>query len=148
MKIPVASERPITPLDTKFAARERVPYFIHIEPTAQVAAGALVTVTYTVGPRDFVVTHIGWTSEGVAFPSGAGMPFKLNIQDVGASTYFAPFRWLARAAFGNNPNTSDNSAFELPVEWRFKAQTSIIVEFENIGAINCTPYLVLVGYLD
>lgn len=138
----------VTPIDSKGLVRSLVPYFIHIEPIAQVAAGATAIVNYTQGPRDFILTHIGWSSEGVAWPSGAGMPFKINIQDIGASIFFAPFRFLLRAVTGNNPNTSDNPAFELPVQWRFQAQTTISVELENFGAIACTPYIVLCGYLE
>jgi hypothetical protein len=138
----------ITPIDTAGVKRLPVPYFINIEPVAQVGVGAIVVVTYTVGPRDFVWTHLGQTTEGVAFPSGAGMPFKVGIQDVGLSTYMQPFRFLARPVVGSNPNTSDNAAFELPVQWRFKGSTTITVEFENIGAMLCLPTIVLVGYLD
>lgn len=138
---------PITPIDQAGVARARVPYFIPIEPAAQVAAGAVVTVTYTLGPRNFVWTHLGMTTEAVGFPA-AGVDFRINIEDVGLSQFFAPVRFLVRPVTGNNPATSDNSAFELPTPWTFFAQTSIIAEFENIGALNCTPTLVLVGYLE
>lgn len=139
---------PLTPIDRAGVMRAKVPYFIQVEPAAFVAAGAVVTVTYTMGPRDFWWTHLGWTTDGVAFPGGGGMDFRLNIQDVGLSQFFAPFRFLIRAVTGNNPHTSDNAAFELPAPWKFYAQTSIIVEFENIGAMNCTPTVVFAGYLE
>jgi hypothetical protein len=137
----------ITPIDPRGVPRAKVPYFIDIEPAAQVAAGATVTVTYTLGPRNFTCTHLGWTTQGVGFPA-AGVDFKINVLDVGMSTFWAPFRWLPRAIGGNNPATSDNAAFELGASWTFQHGTSIQVEFENIGALNCLPYVVLHGYLD
>jgi len=138
---------PMTPIDQAGVARAKVPYFIQIQPVAAVAALAMVTVTYNLGPRDFWWTHLGFTTDAVGFPA-AGMDFRINIEDVGLSQFFAPFRFLPRAVTGNNPATSDNPSFELPAPWKFYAQTSIIVEFENIGALNCTPTLVLVGYLE
>lgn len=138
---------PMTPIDQAGVARAKVPYFIQIQPVAAVAAAAMVTVTYTLGPRNFWWTHLGFTTNAVGFPA-AGVDFRINIEDVGLSQFFAPFRFLPRAVTGNNPATSDNPAFQLPAPWKFYAQTSIVVEFENIGALNCTPTLVLVGYLE
>jgi len=137
----------MTPIDRAGMARAEVPYFIQIQPVAAVAALQMVTVTYTLGPRDFWWTHLGFTTDAVGFPA-AGVDFRINIEDVGLSQFFAPFRFLPRAVTGNNPATSDNPAFELPMKWKFYAQTSIVVEFENIGALNCTPTLVLIGYQE
>lgn len=139
----------ITPIDQAGIARAPVPYFVHFEPAAAVAAGAIVTVTFTLGAgRNFVCTHIGQTTNSVVFPGPGGQDFKINIEDVTLSQRFAPQRFLMRAITGVNPASSDSPAFELPKPWKFFAQDSITVEFENIGTMNCLPYLVLAGYLD
>jgi hypothetical protein len=137
----------ITPVDTKGVPRAALPQFIQIEPPAAVAAGATVNVRYTVGPRNFVSTGMGYTSQPVGIPA-AGQRFRINIQDVGGSVFFAPVRFLARPVFGCDEGTSDKSYIDLPAPWRFEANTTINVEFENIGLIACIPTLVLIGYLE
>lgn len=140
--------RPFTnPVDPKGVPLERVPYFLQIQPAAQVAAGAIVQVIYTVGVRDFVATKIGFTSEPVGFPA-SGQQFEVAIRDIGTSIDFEPHRWNITPVVGTNPGDSDCAPLDLPVEWRFFARTSIRVEFENIGALACTPTLVFIGYLD
>lgn len=126
--------------------REYVPYFIQVRPTAVIAAAATATVVINVGPRDFVWTHLGWTSDPVGLPA-TGMPFRLGIRDVTASINFSNARFDLIPVTGTNPGTGDNNAFELPVKWNFAAQSSISIELENIGAIADTPTVVLVGYL-
>ena len=136
----------IEPHQPEDGIRAPVPYFIHLEPVAQVAAGATATVTYTIGPRPFVWTHMGFASEEVGFPA-TGQRFKVNLQDVGGSTFFAPVRWLMSCVNGNH-GTNDKAMIELAVPWRFDRMSSLIAEFENMGALAATPYLVLHGYLD
>jgi len=145
----MAGGRPlITPIDPKGVARANIPYWIEIEPAVQVAAGANGVVRYTLGPRDFVCDGFGFTSENVGVPA-AGQLFKIGIQDIGASIRFQPHRFLVSAVTGDNPGLSDNQAMKFPPEakWTFMAQTTIEVEFENVGLLPCTPTLVLTGYL-
>lgn len=140
--------RNIVPIDPKGVARAPVPYFIEIEPPAAVAAGATAQVRYTLGPRNFVCKGLGFTSAPVGVPA-AGQWFKIGILDIGASIRFQPHRWHTTATIGSNPGTSDQQYMEFPKEapWTFSQQTTIEVEFENIGALACLPTLVLVGYL-
>lgn len=135
------------PIDPKGVPRANVPYFIEVEPPAAVAAGATVVVRYTFGPRDFVCKGFGFTSAGVGFPA-AGMYFKLGIRDLGASISFQPHRWHVTPVTGTNPAVGDQDFAEFPAEapWIFTSQTTVEVEFENIGALACLPTLVLVGY--
>lgn len=139
----------ITPIDPKGVPRAPVPYYIEIEPAAQVAAGANVVVRYTVGPRDFVCKGWGFTSERVGVPL-QGMYFKIGIVDLGASIRFQPFRFHATCVTGTNPGLADQPKTDFPDEapWNFSQLTTIEVEFENIGALPCTPTLVLCGYLN
>lgn len=138
----------ISPIDPRGVTRANVPYFIEIEPPAQVAAGANVVVRYTLGPRDFICEGFGFTSQGVGVPI-AGMYFKMGIVDIGASISFQPHRFHVTPVTGSNPATGDQPAVKFPEKapWTFSAQTTIQVEFENIGALPCTPTLVLTGYL-
>lgn len=140
----------LTPIDQKGVPRAPLPQFIEIEPVAAVAAGATGNVRYTIGPRNFVCTGMAYTSQPVGIPA-AGMRFRINIQDIGASVFFAPFRFLARPVFGSDEGLSDSSYIELAngkATWTFQRQSIINVEFENIDAIACIPTLVLVGYLE
>lgn len=137
----------MTPVDRKGVALEPVPQFIEFEPPAAIAAAATGQVVYTVGVRDFVCTHIGFTSQPVGLPL-AGQRFKISIRDIGSNTSFEPHRWNTTSALGRPTATGALQPFALPKEWRFLAKTSIRVEFENVGALACTPNLVLIGYLD
>jgi hypothetical protein len=121
---------------------------VEIEPPAAVAAGANVVVRYTFGPRDFVCKGFGFTSAPVGVPA-QGMYFRLGIMDIGASIRFQPHRWHATPVTGSNPALGDQPAFMFPDEapWTFSGQTTVEVEFENIGGIACLPTLVLTGYL-
>jgi len=125
-----------------------VPYLIEIEPPAQVAAGANAVVRQVVGPRDFVCTGFGFTSQPVGIPP-AGQYFKISIEDIGGSTRFQPHRFHVTPVIGTNPGVGDQSPFEFPKEarWTFTSFTTIECVFENIGALACTPTLVLLGYL-
>ena len=136
----------MTPVDKKGVPMERVPQFIEIEPGAAVAAAAVAQVIYNVGVRDFVCTHLGFTSTPVGLPL-AGMRFKISIRDIGSNTSFEPFRWNATSVLGRNEGIGDMRPFELPVTWTFQARTSIRIEFENIGGLACLPNLALIGYL-
>lgn len=139
---------PITPIDERGVPRADVPYVIYIEPPAQVAAGQTATVIYTIAEaRTFIWTHLGFSSEAVGVPA-AGQPFKVLLQDLGMSQRFGAQRWLMRPLIGSNPALSDSPALELPKSWRFEPRTSIQAEFENFGVLACTPYLILLGYLD
>lgn len=140
---------PVQPISSKGVPRANVPYLIEIEPPAVVAAGATVTVNYTVGPRDFVCKGMGFTASAVGIPP-AGQYFKIGILDIGSSIRFQPHRWHVTAFTGVNPAAADKEWTEWPEEapWIFEHQTTISVEFENIGAIACLPTLVLVGYLS
>lgn len=137
----------IVPVDAKGVKMDPVPQFIQFQPPAQVLAGATGLVTYTVDVRDFICTHLGFTSQGVGVPV-VGMVFNLQVTDVGASRTFQPFFWNSTAALGTNPATSDHGPLELPVPWRFSAKTTVRVEFQNTGTLACTPTVVLIGYLD
>lgn len=137
------SNNAIRPNQVMYAS---IPYFINIEPLAVVPAGSTVQVEYTVGVRNFICTNIGFTSSPVGFPA-AGQNFKLGIEDVGMSRQFQPDRWNMAAVFGVNPALADQPAFKLPVNWPFRAHTTIRVEFENIGTLACLPTMVLTGYL-
>lgn len=123
-----------------------IPYFIQVQPAANVPAGSTVQVEYTVGVRDFICTNLGFTSSPVGVPA-QGQVFNLGLEDVGMSRQFQPDRWNTTAVFGSNPALSDQPAFLMPVPWPFKAHTTIRIEFENIGTLACLPTLVLVGYL-
>lgn len=132
----------ITPIDARGVPRNRVPYWINIETSAAVIAGGTAVVLEAIGPRDFVWTHANIRSQEVGIPAGE-MPFKVLITDIGDSTIFGARRFNARAAFGVSKD-----AFELPEPWRFRAKTSIQVEFENLGGLAAIPTLILHGYLD
>ncbi len=138
----------LSPVNPALVARGNVPYYIEIEPAAQVAAGANAVVRQNVGPRDFVCTGFGFTSQAVGVPA-AGMNFKIGIVDIGASMRFQPHRFHVTPVIGSNPGVGDQSAHEFPVEarWTFTRLTTIEIEFENIGALACTPTLVMTGYI-
>ncbi len=144
----IPGNRPLVPIDPKGVPRAPVPYYIEIEPAGQVAAGANVVVRYTVGPRDFVCTGFGFTSQQVGVPA-AGMLFKLGIVDIGASIRFQPHRFHATPVTGANPGFGDQPSVEFPgkLTWTFTSLTTVEVEFENIGALACLPTLVLIGFL-
>lgn len=137
----------MTPVDAKGVIMAKVPQFIEIEPGAAVAAAAVAQVIYNVGVRDFVCTHLGFTSAPVGLPL-AGQRFKISIRDIGSNTSFEPFRWHTTSALGRPTATGALQPFQLPVPWTFQARTSIRVDFENIGGLACLPNLVLIGYLD
>lgn len=137
----------MTPVDRKGVELAKVPQFVEIEPGAAVAAAAVAQVVYNVGVRDFVCTHLGFTSTPVGLPL-AGQRFKISIRDIGSSTSFEPFRWNTTSALGRNEGVGDVAPFKLPVSWTFQARTSIRIDFENIGALACLPNLCLIGYLD
>ena len=135
-------------IDPQGIPRAEVPYFILVDPAAAVAAAATAVVNMTMPPRDFVWTHMGFTSADVGIPA-AGPDFRIRMRDVGASIDFTPGnRFRIRAITGTNAGTSDKGAFELSKPWRFKALTTLMAEFENLGGIASTPHLVLHGYLD
>jgi len=138
----------ITPVEERLVTRANVPYLIEIEPQAQVAAGANAVVRQVVGPRDFVCTGFGFTSEPVGVPA-AGQYFKISIEDIGGATRFSPARFHVTPVIGTNPGVGDQSPFEFPKDapWTFTSLTTIEVVFENLGALPCTPTLVLIGYL-
>lgn len=142
------SVRNLVPVDPRGVPRHNVPFFIEIEPVAAVAAGATGVVRFTRGPRDFICTGFGFTSAAVGVPP-AGMNFKIGILDIGTSIRFQPVRFHVTPVVGMNPATADKAYMEFPEEarWKFDPQTTIEVEFENIGALACLPTLVLVGYL-
>ena len=123
---------------------ERVPYFIEFEPDANVLAGTTGQVIHTIAWRDFVCTQVGFSGTKVGFPDPSVQPFKIMVEDIGASRMWQPQRWDIGSFIGE----ANNSARELPMPWVFKEKTSIRVEFENLGAIDCTPRLLLIGYLD
>lgn len=132
----------ITPVDARGVPRNEVPYWINIEPPAAVAAGGTTVVPEAIGPRDFVWTHVAFRSQEVGVPP-VEQPFKVLMTDIGDSTIFGARRWNVRAAIGVNKD-----AFELPKPWRFRAKTTLQVEFENTGGLAAIPTLVLHGYLD
>lgn len=144
----VPDRLPITPIDPKGVPRAPVPYYIELEPDIQVAAGANAVVRYTLGPRDFVCTGFGFTSDRVGWPP-VGQLFRIGINDIGASTRMQPHRFHVTPVTGSNPGFGDQPAVDFPEEapWTFTTLTTIEVEFENIGALPCTPTLVLKGYL-
>ena len=140
---------PIKPIDPRGVPRAPVPYYIEMEPAAAVPAGANVVVRNTLGPRDFVCKGWGFTSAPVGFPA-AGQYFKIGIVDIGASIRFQPFRFHVTPIIGTNPGVGDQAKTDFPDEapWTFSKQTTIEIEFENIGALADLPTLVLHGYLD
>ena len=75
----------ITAVDESVVPRANVPYFIEVEPPAQVAAGANAVVRTVVGSRTFVCTGFGFTSEAVGVPA-AGQYFKISIEDIGIAS--------------------------------------------------------------
>lgn len=139
----------LTAIDPKGVARHPVPYYVEVEPPLAVAAGATAVTRYTFGPRDFICTGFGFTSQAVGVPA-AGMYFKIGIRDIGASISFQPHRWHVTPVVGTNPAVGDQRAVEFPEKapWTFTSQTTVEVEFENIGALACVPTLVLTGYLE
>ena len=137
----------MTPVDRKGVPLAKVPQFIEFEPPAAVAAGATGQVIYTVGVRNFICTHLGFTSAPVGVPL-ADQRFKISIRDIGSNTSFEPHRWNTTSALGRNQGIGDVKPFRLSVEWEFQAKTSIRVEFENIGTLPCMPNLCMIGYLD
>jgi len=146
INVPVAAQTPAYPLSEKDAAQARQPWFVEFEPGAAVAGGAASQVDYTQGWRDFVATHIGFTSETIGFPATAGR-FKVQIQDIQASASFQPAAWNITSLIGGNFGVSDSGAVEIPVPWVFLEKTTIRITFNNITALACLPNLLLYGYL-
>jgi len=126
--------------------RTYVPYFYTIRPVAVVAAGAISTVNLVVGVRDFIWSHICWTSSVVGLPA-QGQDFRIMIRDISANQAFMDFRANIRAITGTHAQIADQPMQELSYYWRFIKQTTISVEFENIGTIPDLPELVLHGFL-
>ena len=137
----------IMPVDEKGVKLQPVPQFIEMQPPAPVPIGTTSRVLLTVGVRDFVMTHLGFTSDGVGLPI-RGQDFRVSIEDIGASRTFQPAPWHITPLTGVDPFVGDQPAFQLPCRWRFESHTTIAVEFTNMGAIACKPRLLLVGFLD
>lgn len=135
----------VMPIDPRQVGHAEVPYLLNFEPAAVVAAAATVTVTIVMGPRDFMCTHIGFSTTEVGLPARQ-QRFKLNVRDMGDSIVWAPARFLINAVVGSGGNTEKNLQ-KLSKPWRFRRGTSIVVELENVGAIACLPSFVMHGYL-
>lgn len=128
------------------SGQEPQPYIYVFRPAAAVAAGATATVSLTNGPRQFVITDIGFTSAPVGIPA-AGPPFTIFMQDTGRQVFWsnAPFNILALS--GQNPFINDRGAFKLPVPFTWLEQGQYLVNLTNVGTLPSTPELQLIGFL-
>ena len=138
-------------VETRELQLRKQPYFYVFIPLVAVPAGATANVQQTISTdRDFMWTHIGWTTDAVFVPvfwlPPVGVPFRVLIHDVNAQKMFSNERMDLTTITGGNPQWNDKCMFELPCEWRFVFNTSIRVEFFNDGPVPATPKLTLGGY--
>lgn len=127
------------------------PYFYVFRPLVAIAAGATAIIQKNVAYRDFIWTHIGWTTDATfapaAFFPNVGVPFRVNIRDIHSQKFFSDERVDLQTITGGNPQWNDKAMFELARPWRFVMNTTIWVEFENAGLVASTPRVTLGGYL-
>ena len=127
------------------------PYFYVFIPALPVAPGATAIVTQNISDRDFIWTDIGWTTDDVFVPAfwlpAVGVPFRVNIRDIGGQKYFSNERVDLSTITGTNPKWFDKPMYRMIREWRFKWNSTIWVEFLNDGPVPATPRLTLGGYL-
>jgi len=126
---------------------EPQPHIYVFRPTAAVNAGASATVSLTNGPRNFVITHIGFTSTPAGIPA-AGQPFQIFIQDVGRQAFYSNVPFNIMALIGTLPYVNDHPAFQLPVPYTWLANGQYVVTFTNVGTLASTPELQLIGYFQ
>lgn len=127
------------------------PYFYIFRPLLAIAPAATAIVTKNVAYRDFIWTELGWTTDAVFAPAwwmpNVGVNFRVNIRDIHSQKFFSDERVDLSTLTGTNPQWNDKQAYKLPKEWRFVMNSTIWVEFENIGLVASIPTLTLCGFL-
>jgi hypothetical protein len=68
------------------------------------------------------------------------------ITDINAQKQFSNERMDLTTITGTNPGANDQPMFRLIRFWRVRMNSTIRVEFENIGLVAATPTLTLGGY--
>jgi hypothetical protein len=125
---------------------EPQPYIYVFRPAVAVAAGAASLVSLTNGPKQFVMTEIGFTSSPVGIPA-RGQIFRIFITDVGKQMFLQNADFNILALLGTNPFLNDQPSKALPVPWTWKENGQMTVNFTNVGTLACLPELLLIGYL-
>lgn len=117
--------------------RAKVPYVYQVT-FSSVAAGSTSysSPAIQIGARPFVWTHIAMYSEG-------DQDFSILITDNTVSQNFMNIRIMHKAI-----SRTGSRPFELPVPWRFEANSSIYMEVRNEGTAADTLHVLLIGYLD
>lgn len=126
------------------------PYFYTFRTLIATPAGATDVVRNNVTYRDFIWTDLGFTTDAAFgavwwFPN-IGVPFRVQIRDINANVNFGNQRFDLTSIIGSNPQWNDKVMYKLPVPWRFLMNTTIEVEFENIGLVPSFPTLTLGGF--
>lgn len=122
------------------------PYVYVFRPAVAVAAGAVSSVSLTNGPKQFVMTAMGFTSTPVGIPA-RGQPFRVFIQDVGKQMFLQNAAFNLLGFIGANPYLNDQAYKDFPVPWTWGENGQMIVDFTNVGTLPCIPELLLIGYL-
>lgn len=126
------------------------PYFYTFRPAIATPAGLTDIVRNNVTYRDFFWTDLGFTTDAAFAPvfwfMNIGVPFRVQIRDVNASVNFGNQRFDLTSIIGSNPQWNDKAMYKLPAPWRFLMNTTIEVEFENIGLVPSLPTLTLGGF--
>lgn len=142
------SERPIQ--ESQLTGRDRLPLFVPFTPAAGAVAVGTVSapIEWTVSPRDFVCTHISWTTTLQGIPRHIE-PFNFSIEDTNSFKRFTIGRVPLSAITGVSiDGTEFKTMFKLSEPWRFVQDTKITVELQNVGCHAATPTVLLHGYLD
>jgi len=121
--------------------RVQIPFFVPVDVGEIPAGGERSTQpAITIGPYDFI-----WTAVSVHIESGGSQDFSIKIRDEGTQTDFQK-DYIPVLGGLVKPNQQYN---ELPVPWRFKGHTSIIVTIRNDDDTNPGRIkVVLHGYLE
>ncbi len=128
------------------------PYFYTFRPTVATPAGGIDVVFNNITYRDFIWTHLGWTTDAPFAPvitmPNIGVPFRVRVRDINAGLEFANQRFDLTSITGTNPQWHDKPMFKLAVPWRFLMNTRIEVEVENIGLVAAFLTVTLHGFYD
>jgi len=138
--------------ESQITNRDKLPYFVPFTPPGPVttiAPGAVsIPLDWKASPRDFVCTHISWTSTLQGIPRHIE-PFRVSIEDVSAMKSLTNGRVDLSAITGVGIDTTEyNGMFLLSEPWRFKNGTVIRVVLENRGCHAATPTFLMHGYFD
>lgn len=116
-------------------------------PATAVGAGAQAIVSIPNGHRDFIITDMGFYSSPVGIPA-TGVPYRISIQDNTSNRLLQNQPFNIMALTGQYSFVNDQSAWKLPMPYKWEARTQLIVTFINIGTLASTPELLLTGYLQ